>query len=352
MNDDELSVRQAFADQAQWCRALGSPFMERLMSGIGTKLDKKTATGTRILEWQGGKPDASEDAVPLRLAGALHYLVRNGDLPKLQPFYVPNAKFNDSALIDIVFDALHDYDADIDAFLDFAPQTNEVRRASIVYAGLQSVLKRFDMPVSLFELGCSAGLNLQLDKFAYKLRDKFYGQQTSKVSLSPEWDGNLFDERTPDIVLRYGCDLNPLPVSDQENCDRLIAYIWPDQLERIARTKAAIEIARADPPILAKADAAEWVEDMLKSHPCSGSCRVFYHTIAWQYFPDAVKYSIRDTFSRYGEMATSDNPLVWLSFEMNAQNTPELVIQAWPGGKRKLLAQANPHVQWIKWFEN
>lgn len=46
------------------------------------------------------------------------------------------------------------------------PQTNEVRRAAAVSAGLHLVDARFGVPLDLLELGTSAGLNLQVDRFA------------------------------------------------------------------------------------------------------------------------------------------------------------------------------------------
>ena len=352
MKNDEQIIRQSFVDQARWCKSLGSPFMERLMLGVVSRLDRTTRTGRRILEWQGGKPDATGDAVALRLAGALHYHVRTGALPSLEPYYAQGAVFDDAELIDAVMDAIGAHDDEICAFLDFAPQTNEVRRASAIYAGLLELQKLFPMPVALFELGCSAGLNLQLAEFSYNFLGTSYGNKTSSVCLEPKWEGPLPEDTNLQIVMRQGCDLNPLSVTEQDNCDRLMSYVWPDQFDRLERTQAAIDIAKADPPTLFKADAASWVEDALVNNACVGSARVFYHTIAWQYFPAATKASIRESFERYGKQATKDNPLGWLSLEMNDNDVVELAMQVWPEGKRTVLAHANAHVQWINWLES
>ena len=82
----ESLVRAAFDDQHNWCEQMGSPFTARLLLGLSSALDKSTKTGKIILEWQ-GQPDAMGDSVALRLAGALHALVRRGQLPDLARFY-------------------------------------------------------------------------------------------------------------------------------------------------------------------------------------------------------------------------------------------------------------------------
>ena len=74
----EAAVREAFAKQAGWCRQLGSPFTALLCESLRDRLDRTTATGARVLDWSG---DAVMDALPLRLTGALHALVRRGRLP-------------------------------------------------------------------------------------------------------------------------------------------------------------------------------------------------------------------------------------------------------------------------------
>ena len=62
-------------------------------------------------------------------------------------------------------------------------------------------------------------------------------------------------------------DLHPLDVTKAADRERLLAYIWADQAERLARTEAAIAIAAADPPLLDRGDAADWLEAQLDPAP-------------------------------------------------------------------------------------
>lgn len=344
----EDRVRKAFMDQSHWCLRLGSPFMERLMRLLVHALDQKTETGRRILDWP-GNPDATADAVPLRLAGALHGLVRAGNLPELAAFYSPGSDFEDKALISAVMDAIRTHDAAILPWLDHAPQTNEVRRSAIVFAGLTHLASTTQLPVSLLELGASAGLNLQLGQFGYDFAGNHHGKAGSTVQLNPEWTGPIPERQEIMVQSRCGCDLNPLNVTDAADRNRLLAYLWPDQSERIARTKAAIDIALEDPPKVDKADAAVWLSEQLEKGR-GGEMRVVYHTIAWQYFPQAVKDQISDTMQLHGSKATENNPLAWLSFEMSDDNIPELILQRWPHGNHLKLATASAHVDWVEWL--
>ena len=86
----EAAVRAAFADQGVWCRDLGSPLTGLLCELASCRLDRATPIGRRILDWP-DRPYARFDALPMRLAGGLHALVRRGRLPALARHYPPHS---------------------------------------------------------------------------------------------------------------------------------------------------------------------------------------------------------------------------------------------------------------------
>jgi len=350
MTSSENIVRLSFIRQAEWCRKLGSPFTSLLCATVGREFDRSSALGRRILDWS-GPPDALGDAVALRLAGGLHVLVRRGHAPELQALYPPNALPTGEVLWRVVRSIMVEHEEMLLAWLDHAPQTNEVGRSAILMAGLLAVAADSGLPVALHELGSSGGLNLMLDCYGYRFGGLEYGPENPGLVLAPEWRGPLPPIAGVTVASRRGVDLNPLDVTDPTDRERMIAYLWPDQPERVARAEAAIETAASDPPRIDRADAAQWVEDMITPDAPAGTARVVMHSIALQYFPEDSRQRIADRMAEAGAAATSDAPLHWLRFEIDPEhdNRPTLRLTSWPGGER-FLAKADPHCHWIEWL--
>ncbi len=345
----EGAVREAFRQQAEWCIGLGSPFMAKLMAGLGDALDRSTRTGARVLNWP-GRPDALGDAVPIRLAGALHDLVRRDRDQALAGVYPPNDVPDADVLADAAMTAIARNDEVILPWLDLHPQTNEVARSGVLYPGLMVVAAETGLPLELFEVGASAGLNLMMDHFSYNLAGASFGRSGSGVSLCPEWSGAPPGRDTVRIAGRRGCDRQPIDLGDDEHCARLLAYVWPDQPERLARVAAAIDIARAGLPRVDTGDAADWVQEVLPVRGKPGVARVLFHSIAFQYFPDAAKERIIRHMQALGRAAGSDAPVAWLSFELHGEAGPRLTLQLWPGGEERVLAHADAHVRRVHWL--
>ncbi len=341
-------VRRAFVQQAEWCDKLGSRFTAVLMRLFATGLDETGAVGRKVLNWP-GRADAGGDSVPLRLAGALHALVRAGRLPGLAALYPPAAMPTEDQLQMQAMAALREAEDDILQWLQHPPQTNEVARSSVLYPGVRMIARRTGFPVELYELGASAGLNLCMDRFGYAIGGERFGESGSGVQLAPDSSGRLPDGSQPRIAARRGCDRNPLSVADPAHAARLLAYIWPDQPERLARADAAIAIARGQGIAPDKADAADWVEHHFTGPAPVGVTRILYHSVAFQYFPDTARARITNTIEAAGARSTPETPLAWLAFELFEDKGHCLTLRLWPGGEQQMLASAHPHCAWIKW---
>lgn len=361
MVDQESTVRQAFVDQADWCERLGSPFMSRLMRVLARVLDAGTGTGRAVLNWP-GRVDASGDAVPLRLGGALNALARSGHDPALSFVWPPGAApgtaagtgfgadaVADAELEQAVSDALLTHDTLLQAWLKSPPQTNEVGRAAVVYPALMQVAVETGLPLSLFELGSSAGLVQLLDRYRYVLGGRVCGAPESTLTLSPRWEGAAPQGIDPVIVSRRGCDRSPVNIAEPAERDRLLAYVWPDQSERIARLEAALAIAADLPPRVDAMDAADWIELHLPVDEASGVARVLFHTIARQYFSAEVEARVADRVAACGRAATVDAPFAAVAFEQDDLGGPALDLTLWPGGNRRRLARAHAHGSQVSW---
>ncbi len=347
----EQDIRDAFLRQAGWCESLGSPLTALVCRLCADNLDSTTAVGRKILGWS-GEADGLSDAVPLRLTGALHALVRAGH--PVAAFYPPHPLTEKAAFWSVIADALITEEPHFLAYLASPPQTNEVMRSAVLMLGFLAIARQFPLPFQLYEIGASAGLNLFPDWFYYRWGQAEWGDPASPVRLLPDFDGDVTNLAATPVrtASRRGVDLNPVDISSKAARDRLLSYVWPDQAERLQRLDAALQIALADPPQLSRADAAQWIEDTVPVVGPAHSVRVIYHSITWQYFSEETKRRIEARLETAGAAATQNAPLAWLRFEQAGGGlaSPELHLKTWPSGEDRLLARAHPHGAWIKWL--
>ncbi|GGE21962.1 hypothetical protein GCM10011529_30740 [Polymorphobacter glacialis] len=343
-------IAAAFAKQAEFCRKLGAPLTAAVCEAAVLACDGTSDTGRALIAWP-GEPMA--DALMMRFTGGCNALVRAGRAPELAALYppapMPDATDLAAALRTLLADPARD--AQLAGWLTGPPQTNEVARSGVLMPGLMTITAATGLPVRLFELGCSAGLNLNLDRFGYDLGGLRTGDPASPVQLAPVWTGPLPHAAAVTVLSRRGTDINPLDVSDAVVRERLMAFVWPEQLERVARAEAAIALAQANLPPIDGADAADWVQAHVA--PQAGSVAVVLHSIAYQYFPPATKAGIAAHLA--AQPASADAPLAWLRFEMDdaaEAHLPTLRLTLWQGGPptERLLARAHPHGTFLEWF--
>lgn len=341
----EAAVRAAFADQARWCEGLGSPFTALLCRLFAARLDRSTEIGRRVLDWP-GRPDSRHDAVPLRLCGGLHALVRGGKAPGLAALYPPAPLPEEEALWRALRETLGD--PRLLRWLESPPQTNEVGRSALLMSGLLALAARHPGPMALLELGASAGLNLNLDLYAYRLGGLEAGAAGSGLRLEPEWEGPAPPAAEVRIAARRGVDLEP--VDAVREGARLLAYVWPDQPARLARIAAALEIAARHPVEVARGDAAGWLEARLAEAPSPGATRVVLHSVAWQYFPAEAQARCEAALAAAAAAASEAQPLAWLRFELRpGEEAHSLRLRSWPGGEERLLAWGQAHGRRVRW---
>jgi hypothetical protein len=338
VNAGQQRVRSAFLRQAEVGTGLGSPLMTHLMSGLAKALVPGDPLADAVLGWT-GDPSSMGDAVPLRLAGGLHALVLTGAEPSLAAAYAdPGSDPTDAALA-----AIRRHPEFLLDWLASPPQTNEVRRSAVLIAAAQWLTARFGLPLVLSELGASAGLNLVWDHYALCIGDTCFGPASPALTLTPDWAGALPPQAAPQIVDRRGVDLNPLdPRTDRL---RLLAYIWADQADRLARTRTALDLVARKPPVIDRGDAADWLVTRLQARP-DGALHLVFHTVAWQYFTPDTQARARAALDAAGKAG----PLAHLSMELD-DTTPgaALTLRLWPGGETISLGRADFHGRWIDW---
>lgn len=338
-----------FETQAAACARMGSPFTAELCRAIPEAMGDSDFAA-RIRHWPS---DAGPDALALRACGGLHALVLTGAAPYLAAFYPP-AHLDRAGLRAALADAIAENDAFLTGFLDTPPQTNETGRSSMILGAALTVAQETGLPLSVFEVGTSAGLNLWFSRYGYDFGNGLnWGGAGAPVTISSDWSGAAPPLGQPlQVTGQLGCDRAPLDIRDTDQHLRLLSYIWPDQPERLDRMRKALGFAAAQQGSVDKADAADWVESQLQAAPAPGVTRLFYHTIVWQYLPEAVRTRISAALETAGAAATVETPLAWFRFESDrgvAGDGGLMELTLWPSGETRVLGRADFHGRWVRW---
>lgn len=339
------SIVDVVAFQADACEGAGSLLYGRVLHGVVEDLRAGGTSADLLLD---RVDDPLGSALPLRLLGAVHRIVLDGRAPELAASY---PSMGGDASIDpwpAFRRALDHHRDEIDQRLHDGVQTNEVGRSAVLVGGYAEVARRTGLPLRALEVGASAGLNLRWDHYAYDLGHRVVGQPASPVRFSGVWRGE--PPALPDrfeVAERRGCDRNPIDPTQEDGRRTLLSYVWPDQLERIDRLRAATEVAAEVPVEVDRADAPTWVEEQLAAQR-PGLATVVVHSIVLQYLPPAGRRRLRAALIDAGSRARHDAPLAWLRMEP-AGDRAELRLTLWPDGEETVLATAGYHGHPVWW---
>ncbi len=351
-----IRIPHHFAEQAQWCEDLGSPFTAALLNRFAEDFEVGGPIYHLCKDWPG---NPRKDALGLRLAGALHHAVLAApecDLAQTYPARSPD--WSMERVWPLAREWLSENTAHIADFIQSPPQTNETRRAIILLPGFLELSARYGKPLRLLELGASAGLNQAWDKFSYQTSDWQYASQTDRhVHVTTNWIGPPPEhlDAVPEIASRHACDLSPVDLSDKAQVRRLKCYTWPDQFDRLARLDAAVALAREAGVTVERADAADWLEARL-AEPAEDVLTVVYHSVFLIYPPRDQIARIMGAIETAGEAASSSAPLAWLCYESEAlfggdRTSPKMHarLQTWPGGEARVFAKSDGHVTRVEY---
>ena len=341
-----MEIVNALRIQALACDELGSDLYARLLRLAAEKPASGRPVRAVVGDWSG---DPVDDALALQLMGAVHRLVLTGAADHLAVHYpsvggAPRWPECGAAFLETL--AVHRERLCTD--LTTAPQTNEAGRAAVLLGGLLEVVRIFDLPVRLLEIGASAGLNLLVDRYRFDLGVGTWGDPASPLLIRSRWTGEIPDLGAPlEIRSRRGCDLQPLDAASADDRVTLRSFVWADQVERLERLDGALEIAAPAPPDIDIADARHWLPGQL-ADPTPGVVTVVQHSVVMPYLSQKARHKVMTSIRAAGEAATVDAPLAWLRYEP-APRTFELRLALWPQGVDLLLAEAHAHGHWADW---
>ncbi|PID72329.1 MAG: hypothetical protein CSB34_02820 [Desulfobulbus propionicus] len=226
--------------------------------------------------------------------------------------------------------------------------------------------------IHLVDLGSSAGLNLVAERRCFEIIAHSRQQniialgsgKTSQFTVNSKGDFPLPQAKRPiDILSRTGCDKNILSLASLDDELTLAAFIWGDQVERMARLKEGIQALReleqeGKQLTLCKGELPEDLEHFLHTHipvhPASPV--VLYNTYLTNYLHDKGS-SLSARMNSWAE--TEQRPILWLQMEVNTSRDDApgkgwvlWQAQLWQAGEHHCwdLAWCHPHVTTIHWL--
>jgi hypothetical protein len=230
-------------------------------------------------------------------------------------------------------------------------QTNEPARC----ATLLPLLATLPQPLALLEVGAAAGLCLLPDRYAYDynghhvppLRPAAIAPPTFACRVSPS---TPLPARNLDVAWRAGLDLSPIDVRDPDQTVWLEALVWPGEGNRLQLLRAALEIARLDPPPLTQGDLRYDLPALAARAP-SDATLVIFHTAVLAYLPNPID---RATFANTVERLNA----IWVASEGPGVIDAEPADHPWPSGfdpflllrDKQPVAWVDPHGTSIQWL--
>jgi len=329
--------------QSEGCAMLGSALYAGLLDRVAADVEAGGPCLDVLSPFAGW---AFGSAYALRMMGAVNRLVLTGSAPSLEPHFAPGG--DAAAAWEPFLSLLADRGDEVQAVaVERGVQTNEVGRCAALAPALLWLAD--GRPLRLLEIGASAGLNLRWDRYRY---ESLWGDPASPVRLVDRYDGEVppFAARSSvEVVERRGCDRSPVDAATGDGALTLLSYVWPDQEERVALLRGAIEVAREVPARVDEAGAGDWLEDALAEPLPGDTVTVVFHSIFWQYVAEEERSRIRAALAGAGERASDGARLAWLRMEADGADA-RLDVTTWPGGDERLVGRAGYHGRPVRWL--
>jgi hypothetical protein len=231
-------------------------------------------------------------------------------------------------------------------------QTNEVQRCACLLPAFGQVARESPKrPLSILDIGASAGLNLLWDRYGYDYgMGRKYADPDSPVQISCTLRGELrppIPEVLPPVESRVGIDLNPINVRNPEEMLWLRSLVWPENTRRAELLQQAIGLAKQEPPRVVAGDVLDVLPDVLSGLPGDTTICLFHSHTVYQ-FPQELRDRLSSLIVEYSR----NRNLFEVSFEWwRGKDQPLLELSRVHDGHREeeVLAYCNPHGEWLQW---
>jgi hypothetical protein len=238
------------------------------------------------------------------------------------------------------------------------PQTNEIGRSALFLAGFGQLEPG---PKAHLDLGASAGLNLLVDKLAYRDADScVLGDSEVVLDCSVRGEPATLAERLPEIAARLGLDLAPVDPRDDAGLRWLKACVWPDQADRFHRLEAAIELLGRWPVEVRRGDVVDDLASAVaavadRGHPVVTTSWVLCYLDADRqraWLAEMERLGAGRDLSWVWAEAPSQVGVLPVGPLLSRSESTILGVTTWRNGVRtdRALARCHQHGYWLHWL--
>ena len=223
-------------------------------------------------------------------------------------------------------------------------QTNEPGRCAV----LLPALAQLPQPLALIEVGASAGLNLLPDRYSYDYGGhRLAGSDPDAPVLRCEPRGAVpLPAQVPAIAWRAGLDLNPLDVTSDDDVRWLSCLVWPGEGDRAERLRAAVAVARRDPPTVHRGDLLTDLPALAAQAPAGVTVVVVHTSVHYQVAPEGQARFAATVRGLDVSWLSSESPGIVPGTAMPAVDD-QMSVLARDGAP---LASADSHGTWLNWL--
>jgi len=294
---------------------------------------------------------------PNLLFAAVHYLLLGGVRHELREWYPALAARGGrepASVFPVFREFCSRYRAEIGELIETRlTQTNVIQRCSFLLPAFARVFEeRGSRPLAMIEIGPSAGLNLQWDRFFYAYDDGAvsWGDPESPVRVPCEVRKARALPGLPQeipVASRCGVDIHPINIDDADAVQWLRALVWPDHAGRQERLSNAIEIARKRPAEIVEGDASTELASLIARAPEDAAVCVYGTHTLYQFSAESLRATLRGM-----QAASLERPVDFLSVEGTGDRCSELRHTRYRDGEREttLVARCSPHGRWLEWL--
>ena len=281
--------------------------------------------------------------------GSVQYLSSKKETPLKQVFANPfEVNLEESFQFLINFCTKHEKEL-LQVFQKKSVQTNEVQRASYLYPIFAEIAVKTKQPLTLIEIGTSAGLLLNLDGYHYVIDQEpsiSFGNENSPLTLYAKNYGTpITSVKNLDISHRIGIDLNIINLQNQDEYLWLKSLIWPEQNERRVNLKKASMIQRQYSTLLLTGDFRKLLGPLFETDELKNSQIIIFHTHVANQFPDQLKTELLMMLQKLSHIQS-------IYHIYNNMNDADLHVDFIDGGlikSVKILKETDGHGKYFRW---